>query len=61
MANRLGLVLSVVFLFWGALLSEGCSGDSYWVDISKQVMAKPIKISGDGRVAALEWQPVNAR
>jgi len=33
----------------------------YWVDISKQVMSKPIKISGDGRVSQLIWQPVTAK
>ncbi|HEY0467026.1 MAG TPA: hypothetical protein VGC79_22645 [Polyangiaceae bacterium] len=30
----------------------------YWVDITKQVMAKPTKISADGRVTVYVWQPV---
>lgn len=30
----------------------------YWIDITKQVMAKPLQISGQGRVQFCRWQPV---
>lgn len=34
----------------------------YWIDITRQIMSKPTKISGEGRVAYYFWQPVaNAR